>query len=108
MAKYYLKSPLGKGSKKKKKVDFSTFGSDPPPKGGLKKKHVVFLGFLAHFEQKKFWKFFHLENFLTSSMYGLIFMILGHGGSSKGKSGQIFLLFLVASLYDAFESMMVK
>ena len=32
---------------------------------------------------------FHLENFLTSSMYGLIFMILGHGGSLKGKSGQI-------------------
>ena len=26
-------------------------------------------------------------------MYGLIFMILGHGGSLKGKSGQFFLLF---------------
>ena len=25
-------------------------------------------------------------------MYGLIFMILGHGGSLKGKSGQIFFL----------------
>ena len=60
MAKYYLKSPLGKGSKKKK-VDFSTFGSDPPPKGGLKKKHVVFLGFLAHLEQKKFDSFFTLK-----------------------------------------------
>ena len=47
------------------------------------------MGFLAHFEQKKCLKFFHLENFLTSSMYGLIFMILGHGGSLKGKSGQI-------------------
>ena len=46
-------------------------------------KHVVFWGFLANFEQK------NLENFLTSSMYGLIFMILGHGGSLKGKSGQI-------------------
>ena len=51
------------------------------------KKHVVFLGFSAHLEPKNFLKFFHLENFSTSSICGLILIIEGHGGSLDCKRG---------------------
>ena len=65
--------PVCKGRVKKQKYLYiHIFGSDPStiPQIWIKqKKHVVFLGFLAHLEQKKFLKIFHLENFST-----LIFM----------------------------------
>ena len=61
---------LGNGSKKKL-MDKSI--------NGFKKKHVGFLGFLAHLEQK------NLENFspwkfLNPHIYGQIFMIVGFLG----------------------------
>ena len=64
----------GKGSikKKQKNMDISIFGSNPPtppPNMDKTNKNILFLGFLAHLEQKKILKIFHLENFST-----LIFM----------------------------------
>ena len=95
------KGRVKKNKKKLCKITHLLLTHPPHPQLCKKKqkKTCCFLGFLAHFEQKKFWKFFHLENFLTSSMYGLIFMILGHGGSLKGKSGQIFFYYSTADKF---------
>ena len=68
----FLSKMLREGFKKKKKWinPLRSWPTHPTPLNGFsKKKHVGFLGFLAHLEQKNFFKIFHLENFST-----LIFM----------------------------------
>ena len=41
----------------------------------------------SSFGTKLKWKFFHLENFSTSSICGLVLIIKGHGGSLECKRG---------------------
>ena len=76
------------GLKKMCKITHLFLTHQPTPQLRKKqKKHVVFLGFSAHLEPKNFLKFFHLENFSTSSICGLILIIEGHGGSLECKRG---------------------
>ena len=87
LSKYVCK---GRVQKKKNLCKFTHLLLNHPPTPLVckkTKKHVDFLGFLAHLEQKKFLKFFHLENFSTSSICGLILIIEGHGGSLECKRG---------------------
>ena len=71
-------------------MDMSIFGSDPPthpPNMDKTKKNMLFLGLFSSFGTKNFLKFFHLENFSSSSICGLILIIEGHGGSLECKRG---------------------
>ena len=91
-------------------MDLSTFASDPPiqPQNVDKnKKNVVFWVF-SSFGTKKFLQLFTSKNFLTSSIFGLLFKILGHGGSLKCKiGGKPTSIFVASSFYDVFEPMSV-
>ena len=71
------------------------------------KKNVVFWAFWLIWD-KKIFAVIHLENFLTSSIFGLLFKILGHGGSLKCKiGGKPTSIFVASSFYDVFEPMSV-